>query len=119
MAASEASLQPVARCRPCALPEARSDRPGLVVARASEGALSAAHDRGGALRHLVGRHVLHVGGNAPPMAERVFELTGSVTVELVLDRTQGGRAFSHGPLEDVVDVLDVDADRHGSAADAL
>src|SRR5262249_59157990 len=44
------------------------------------------------LRHLLGGHVLDVGHDAPPVSPRILDLTGAVTVELVLDRTELLRA---------------------------
>src|SRR3954468_4862591 len=65
------------------------------------------------LRHLVGRDVLDVGRDAPPVAPRVLELRGPVAVELVLERPDLlGTRLERG-TEGLVDVLDVDRDRHG------
>ena len=63
---------------------------------------SAAHGLCRPLLHLVRRHVLDVGRDAPEVPEGVLELTGAVPVELVLHRTQGGGARCHGGIEDCV-----------------
>src|SRR3979490_1026649 len=46
---------------------------------------SAAHRRY-ALFHLLRRHILDVRGDVPPVAERILELPGAVSIELVLHR---------------------------------
>src|SRR4029077_9353426 len=61
---------------------------GHVTAGSCAIASAAAHELGGAARHLVRRHVLDVRRDAPPVAERIFELARPIAVELVLDRAQ-------------------------------
>src|SRR5215208_3119439 len=65
------------------------------------------------LRHLVGRDVLDVRRDAPPVPPRVLELTRPVAVELILDGPDLlGTRLERGVVG-LVDVLDVDRDRHG------
>src|SRR5690348_2549648 len=46
---------------------------------------SAAHRLRGPLRHLFGRHVLHVRCDVPAVTEGILELTGAIAVELILN----------------------------------
>src|SRR4051812_37242739 len=80
---------------------------------------AAAHHLGRPLLHLVGGDVLDVGGDVPAMAERIFELTGPVAVELVLHSRDLLAAGLDGPGEHVVDVFHVDHHRHGRATQSL
>src|SRR3954453_18445827 len=80
---------------------------------------SAAHELLHALLHLVGRHVLDMGGHAPAVAEGVRELAAAVTVELVLHLAQcGGPRLDRG-VEDRVGVLHIEVDQHRRPADGL
>ncbi len=80
---------------------------------------SAARHLGHALLHLFRRDVLDVRRDVPTMSERVDELSRTVAVELVLDRTQFGRAVLERAVERDVDVLDVHTHGHRSVAELL
>src|SRR4029078_468213 len=58
-------------------------------------------------------------GDAPAMAEWIVELPGTIAVELVLDRSYLRRPFRDCTVEDIIDVVDVDADCHRGASDCL
>src|SRR5437660_6025463 len=77
------------------------------------------HELRGALRHLVGRDVLHVRRYAPAVAERVLKLAGAVAVELIGHRPHALGAGAERACEHVVHLLDVQAERDRRAADLL
>ena len=78
-----------------------------------------AHDSGGAALHLIRRNVLDVGRDVPAVPEWVVEHRDTVAVEVVLRFLDGLGACLGGPLEDVIDVLDVDEQRHRRPAEVF
>src|SRR6185437_6053716 len=76
---------------------------------------SAAHCRCGPLGHLLGRDVLDVARDEPPVSERIHELTGAIAVELILDLAFLSRACLEGTVEYGVDVGHVNHHGHWRA----
>src|SRR6266545_5597266 len=83
------------------------------------GTLRGAHRLRGALRHLVGRHVLDVRRDGPTVTERILELARPVAIELVLDGAKLLRAGLERAGEHVVHGFHVDPDGHGCPAERL
>jgi hypothetical protein len=71
------------------------------------------------LGHLLHGDILDVGGDTPPVPERVLELSCAIAVELIRDGAQGGGAGVDRPREGLVDIFDVDIDRDRRAADGF
>ena len=61
---------------------------------------------------FLGGHIFDMGGHGPYVTERIFQGRRSIPVELIGERTLYLRTGVDRLLDDLVDILNVEADAH-------